>query len=117
MSVKGNVSSIQSMGTLDGPGVRYVVFLQDPDFHDMLSEDGARNAYQYSEEDTEEPSMKALHYRLALYLAAVLHNPNSRIMKPRLKRLFALLEEYYGDYLSSLSSVQYKMVKRYIEKL
>ncbi len=28
MSSKGYVSSIQSMGTLDGPGVRYVVFLQ-----------------------------------------------------------------------------------------
>lgn len=28
MSVKGYVSSIQSMGTLDGPGVRFVVFLQ-----------------------------------------------------------------------------------------
>ncbi len=28
MSSKGYVSSIQSMGTLDGPGVRYVVFFQ-----------------------------------------------------------------------------------------
>jgi pyruvate formate lyase activating enzyme len=28
MSVKGYVSSIQSMGTLDGPGVRFVAFLQ-----------------------------------------------------------------------------------------
>ncbi|MBQ4649008.1 MAG: pyruvate formate lyase-activating protein [Clostridia bacterium] len=28
MSVKGKISSIQSMGTLDGPGIRYVVFLQ-----------------------------------------------------------------------------------------
>lgn len=28
MSVKGRIHSIQSMGTLDGPGVRFVVFLQ-----------------------------------------------------------------------------------------
>lgn len=28
MSAKGYVSSVQSMGTLDGPGVRYVVFFQ-----------------------------------------------------------------------------------------
>ena len=27
-SMKGYVSSIQSLGTLDGPGLRYVVFLQ-----------------------------------------------------------------------------------------
>lgn len=28
MSIKGRIHSIQSMGTLDGPGVRFVVFLQ-----------------------------------------------------------------------------------------
>ena len=28
MSVTANIHSIQSMGTLDGPGVRFVVFLQ-----------------------------------------------------------------------------------------
>ena len=26
--LKGRVSSLQSLGTLDGPGVRFVVFLQ-----------------------------------------------------------------------------------------
>ena len=28
MSAKGFISSIQSMGTLDGPGIRFVAFLQ-----------------------------------------------------------------------------------------
>lgn len=95
----------------------YIVYLQDPDFHDMLSTDGAEQAYSYSEEEAQEPSLRAMHYRLTLYLAAVLHNPNSRIMKPRLKRLFHALEEHYGEYMSSLSSLQYKVVKRYIDNL
>lgn len=95
----------------------YVTYLRIPGFHDMLSEDGAKEAYQYCEEGAEEPSMKALHYRLTVYLAAVLHNPSSRIIKTKLKRLFHMLEEYYGDYLPSLSTSHYKTVKKYIEEI
>ena len=43
--MKGKVSSLQSLGTLDGPGIRYVVFMQgcplrcscchNPETHDL----------------------------------------------------------------------------------
>ena len=95
----------------------YVAFLRDPSFHDMLTEQASSDAHNYTEEDAEEPSHRALLYRLTLYLAAVLHNPESRIMKPRLKRLFHTIEEHYGDYMSSLASLQYRVVKKYIDSL
>ena len=95
----------------------YVTFLQDPDFHDMISDDAATYNSHYAEQDSENPSRTALNFRLTLYLAAVLHNPSSRIMKPRLKKLFKSLTEYYGDYMTSLSSARYTKVRDYIEGL
>ncbi|MBQ8689430.1 MAG: DUF4062 domain-containing protein [Clostridia bacterium] len=94
----------------------YVTYLKDPDFHDMLSVDASKSAYRYDKSDGEEPSLRALHYRLTVQLAAVLHNPNSRIMKPKLKRLFRTLEEHYGDYMTSLAGLPYKTVKKYIDE-
>ena len=95
----------------------YIRYLQDPDFQDMLSSDAKDNVYRYSEEGAAEPTHRAILYRLPLYLAAVLHNPSSRIMKPRLKRLFKTIEEYYGDYTAGLKNNHYKLVKQYIESL
>jgi hypothetical protein len=95
----------------------YVTFLQEPGFHDMISDDASNYNSTYAEQDSENPSQMALNFRLTLYLAAVLHNPNSRIMKPRLKKLFRTLVENYGDYLSSLSGIRYTKVRDYIEGL
>ncbi len=95
----------------------YLMFLHLPNFHDMLSTDAAAYNSSLAEEEAETPSMRALLFRLTLNLAAVIHNPNSRILKPRLKRLFKTIEEYYGGYAASLASRHYKMVKDYIEAL
>ena len=95
----------------------YVTFLRLPNFHDMLSDDAANHYSWLAEEGAEEPSMRAILFRLTLSLAAVLHNPSSRILKPRLKKLFKTVEEHYGDYAASLASPRFKLVKRYIEEL
>ena len=92
----------------------YISYLRDPKFYDMISTKGDN---KYGEEGVAEPSLNALHYRLTSYLAAVLHNPETRIMKPKLKRIFAKLEEHYGDYMKSLSGTRYKIVKKFIESL
>ena len=83
----------------------------------MLSTDAANYHTHLAEEGAENPSIRALLFRLTLNLAAVLHNPNSRIMKPKLKRLFKTIEAHYGDYAASLSSRHYKEVKDFIDSL
>lgn len=93
----------------------YVTYLSEPGFHDMISDDASNYKSHYAEQDSESPSHRALLFRLTLFLAAVLHNPSSRIMKPKLKRLFRTLEEQYGDYMTSLADFRYKAVKEYIE--
>ena len=95
----------------------YITFLRLPDFHDMLSDEAAKYHNWFAEEEAEEPSIRAILFRLTVSLAAVLHNPNSRILKPRLKKLFKTVEEHYGDYAASLASPRFKFVKRYIEEL
>ncbi len=94
----------------------YLAYLRDPDFHDMISTDAYEDS-KYSESDATEPSQRALHYRFVKVLCAVLHNPRSLIMKPKLKRQFRAMEEYYGDYMLSLSTSQYKELKKYIDQL
>ncbi len=94
----------------------YVTYLRDPDFHDMISTDEYADA-RFSEADAAEPSPRALHYRFVKSLCAVLHNPRSLIMKPKLKRQFLALKEDYEEYLDSLSTSQYKELRKYIEAL
>ena len=95
----------------------YIKYLSLPGFHDMLSTDAANYHTHLAEEGAENPSIRALLFRLTLNLAAVLHNPNSRIMKPKLKKLFKTIEAHYGDYAASLSSRHYKEVKDFIDSL
>lgn len=62
--IKGRIHSVQSLGTLDGPGVRFVVFTQgcnlrcgcchNPDTHDAMGG---------TEHTAEELAEKATHYR------------------------------------------------------
>ena len=94
----------------------YLRYLSDPDFHDLISTDKYED-YQFSEYDAEIPSKKAIFYRFTKTLNAVLHNPNSIIMKPKLKKQFNAIMKDYDDYVTSLSSVQYKRLKKYIDEL
>lgn len=94
----------------------YMRYLSDPGFHDMISTDGYED-YKFSEYDAENPSKKAVFYRFTKTLTAVLHNPRSIIMKPKLKRQFNDIMNEYGDYLTSLSTVRFKNLKKYIDEL
>lgn len=94
----------------------YWAYLRDPNFHDMISTSEFED-YKYSEYDAEEPSKKAVFYRFTKTLNAVLHNPKSLIMKPKLKKQFNAIMKDYGDYVDSLSSIHYKRIKKYIDEL
>lgn len=94
----------------------YWSYLRDPNFHDMISTDEYED-HKFSEYTAENPSKKAIFYRFTKTLNAVLHNPKSIIMKPKLKKQFNAIMKDYGDYLTSLSSVQYKKLKKYIDEL
>ena len=94
----------------------YYAYLRDPDFHDMISTKGYDDTV-YGEPDAVEPSIRAIHYRFTKTLCAVLHNPKSLIMKPKLKRELKGIQDRYSDYLGSLASKQYKALVKYIETL
>ena len=106
----------ESIDVLIGVCWVYCTYLRDPSIHDLITPKDYED-YKCSEYDSENPSKKAIHYRFTKTLAAVLHNPKSLIMKPKLKKQFREICEEYGDYLSSLSSVQYKRIKKYIDEL
>ncbi len=95
----------------------YVTFLQMPDMNDMITGSFMSSYSRFAEEGSESPSVRALLYRLTQQLKAVLKNPTSRIMKPKLKRLFRDICEHYGDYIDSLSNNHLDVVREYIEGL
>ena len=94
----------------------YWAYLRDPDYHDMISLDEYSD-YKYGEYDADEPSKKAIFFRFTKTLSAVLHNPKSLIMKPKLKKQFKAIMKDYDEYVESLSSVHYKRLKKYIDEL
>ena len=94
----------------------YVAYLQDPGFHDMISTSEYED-YAFAEYDASEPSPRAVHYRFTKTLCAVLHNPRSLIMKPKLKRQFQNILDMYGEYLTSLSTPQYNALCEYLQTL
>ena len=106
----------ESIDVLIAVSFIYVAYLRDPEFHDMISTDSYTDSKFRSDEEGE-PSLMVQHYRLTKLLCAVLHNPNSLIMKPRLKKLYQTLVDHYGDYIPSLSGAQRRMVNKYITEL
>jgi len=106
----------ESIDVLIAVSFIYVAYLRDPKFHDMISTDSYTDSKFRSDEEGE-PSLMVQHYRLTKLLCAVLHNPSSLIMKPRLKKLYQTLVDHYGDYIPSLSGAQRRMVNKYITEL
>ena len=94
----------------------FITYLRDPNFHDMISTQIIEED-KYCEYDAIEPSLRALHCRFVKTLCAVLHNPKTLIMKPKLRNQFRVLKEKHGEYIESLSCMNYKELCKYMEEL
>lgn len=92
MGVKGRIHSIESFGTLDGPGVRYVLFLQgcalrclychNPDTWEMCNAEPGSNVTVGKEYDSEEIEADILTYRNFIKSGGVTLSGGEPLLQP-----------------------------------